>query len=163
MEGKDTIDEYLVDGIRAGTGILYLRHIVSPGEVLMIEEPESHLHPAMQVEFIRQLAGVVRSGIRVMLTTHSEWVLEELANLIRLSGLPKSRRMGLDGGDSALSPNEVGVWRFDTKKRPNGTVVKEIKLDPEIGNFESGYDDVAISVHNRWAEVSNLIEERRAQ
>ncbi len=66
--------------------VLYLRHIVQPGEVLIIEEPESHLHPAMQVEFIRQLAGVVRSGIRVMLTTHSEWVLEELANLIRLSG-----------------------------------------------------------------------------
>ena len=42
---------------------------------LIIEEPESHLHPKMQVEFIRQLAAVVHSGIRVMLTTHSEWVL----------------------------------------------------------------------------------------
>ena len=143
--------------------VLYLRHIVQPGDVLIIEEPESHLHPAMQVEFIRQLAGVVRSGIRVMLTTHSEWVLEELAYLIRLSELPKSGRMGIDSGDFALKPCEVGVWRFDSKKRPNGTVVKEIQLDPEIGNFESGYDDVAINVHNRWAEVSNLIEERRAQ
>ena len=143
--------------------VLYLRHIVQPGDVLIIEEPESHLHPAMQIEFIRQLAGVVRSGIRVMLTTHSEWVLEELAYLIRLSELPKSGRVGIDSGDFALKPHEVGLWRFDSKKRPNGTVVKEIQLDPEIGNFESGYDDVAISVHNKWAEVSNLIEERRVQ
>ena len=143
--------------------VLYLRHIVKPGEVLIIEEPESHLHPAMQVEFIRQLAGAVRSGIRVMLTTHSEWVLEELATLIRLSALTKSHRRGIDGGDVALSPNEVGVWRFDTKKRPSGTVVKEIPLDPEIGNFQSGYDDVAINVHNKWAEVSNLIEESRVR
>ena len=37
--------------------VLYLRHIVQPGDVLIIEEPESHLHPAMQVEFIRQLAA----------------------------------------------------------------------------------------------------------
>ena len=37
--------------------VLYLRHFVQPGDVLIIEEPESHLHPAMQVEFIRQLAA----------------------------------------------------------------------------------------------------------
>ena len=71
--------------------VLYLRHVVRPGEVLIIEEPESHLHPALQVEFIRQLAAVVGSGVRVMLTTHSEWVLDELANLVRLSDLSKSK------------------------------------------------------------------------
>ena len=42
--------------------VLYLRHLVQPGDVLIIEEPESHLHPAMQVEFTRQLAGLVRLG-----------------------------------------------------------------------------------------------------
>ena len=43
--------------------VLYLRHIVQSGDVLIIEEPESHLHPAMQVEFIRQLAAVVHSQV----------------------------------------------------------------------------------------------------
>ena len=79
--------------------VLYLRHIVQPGDVLIIEEPESHLHPKMQVEFIRQLAAVVHSGIRVMLTTHSEWVLDELANLVHLSELKKAQRKGIAGGD----------------------------------------------------------------
>ena len=37
--------------------VLYLRHLVRPDDVLIIEEPESNLHPAMQVEFTRQLAG----------------------------------------------------------------------------------------------------------
>ena len=138
--------------------VLYLRYIVQPGDVLIIEEPESHLHPAIQAEFIRQLAAVVNSGIRVMLTTHSEWVLDELANLVYLSDLPKGRRKGITGADFALNPEQVGVWLFDPKQRPKGSVVKEIPFDLEYGGFRSGFDDVAIDTHNRFAEISNRIE-----
>lgn len=142
--------------------VLHLRHVVNKGagDVLIIEEPESHLHPAMQVEFVRHLAAAVNAGIHVMLTTHSEWVLEELANLIRLSELPKSRRKDFVDTDSALTPDQLGMWLFEPKKSPKGTVVREIPLDFEIGNFPSGYDGVAMDVYNRWAEISNLIGER---
>ena len=139
--------------------VLYLRHVVSPGEVLIIEEPESHLHPGMQVAFIRHLAEAVRSGIRVIITTHSEWVLEELANLVRLSELSESDRKGIGGADYALSPDQVGTWLFEQKKRPKGSVVKEIPLDVDYGGFRSDYDDVAIGTHNDWATISNRIEE----
>ena len=142
--------------------VLYLRHFVESGDVLIIEEPESHLHPEMQVEFVRHLAAAVNAGIRVMLTTHSEWVLEELANLIRLSELPKSRRKDFVDTNSALTEDQLGVWLFETKKSPKGTVVREIQLDLEIGNFPSGYDDVAMATYNRWAEISNLIGERKS-
>ena len=138
--------------------VLYLRHVVSPGEVLIIEEPESHLHPGMQVEFIRHLAAAVRSGIRVIITTHSEWVLEELANLVRLSELSESDRKGIGGADYALSPDQVGTWLFEPKKRPRGSIVKEIPLDVDYGGFRSDYDDVAIGTHNDWATISNRIE-----
>ena len=139
--------------------VLYLRHVVQPGDVLIIEEPESHLHPEMQVEFTRQLAAAVNSGIRVMLTTHSEWVLEELANLIRLSDLSESHKKEFTAPDSALSAEDVGIWLFKPSKRPGGTIVKEIPLDLEIGNFQSGFDDVATGTYNRWARISNFIEE----
>ena len=138
--------------------VLYLRHIVQPGDVLIIEEPESHLHPAMQVEFIRQLAAVVRAGISVMLTTHSEWVLDELTNLVRLSELKKAQRKGVAGADFALSPDQVGVWLFEPKQRPRGSVVKEIPFDAEFGGFRSGFDDVALGTYNDYAEISNRIE-----
>ena len=139
--------------------VLYLRHIVQNGEVLIIEEPESHLHPKMQEEFIRQLAAIVNSGIRVMLTTHSEWVLDELANLVYLSDLPKAQRKGIEGADFALNPQQVGVWLFNnSKQRPKGSVVTEIPFDVEYGGFRSGFDNVAIGTHNRFAEISNRIE-----
>ena len=135
--------------------VLYLRHVVQPDNVLIIEEPESHLHPAMQVEFTRQLAALVRAGVRVIITTHSEWVLEELANIVRLSGLSKAERKGIAGGDVALRPEEVGAWLFQPKNRPRGSVVKEIPLDDDSGLFPSGFDEVAVALHNNWAEISS--------
>ena len=135
--------------------VLYLRHVVRPGDVLIIEEPESHLHPAMQVEFTRLLAAAVRKGIRIIMTTHSEWVLEELANLVRISKVKKADRKRIAGGDTPLAEHEVGAWLFKPKKRPKGSFVEEIKLDRESGTFPSGYDEVAAALHNRWAEISS--------
>lgn len=140
--------------------VLYLRQVVSPGEVLIIEEPEAHLHPGMQVAFIRHLAEVVHAGIRVIITTHSEWVLEELANLIRMSDLPKSRRKGIGGADYALNPNQVGIWLFESKKRPKGSVVREINIDPDEGGLVTDYIKTANDLYNRWATIGNRIVER---
>lgn len=138
--------------------VLYLRHIVSPDNVLIIEEPESHLHPAMQVEFTRQLAGIVRAGVRVIITTHSEWVLEELANVVQRSRLPETRKKGIESREISLRPHEVGAWLFEPKNRPRGSVVKEIPLG-DSGFFPSGFDEVAVALHNHWAEISSRIGE----
>lgn len=137
--------------------VLYLRHLVHPGDVLIVEEPESHLHPAKQVEFTRQLAALVRSGVRVIVTTHSEWLLEELANIVRRSELPEARR-GRNGGPVALRPDQVGAWLFEPKRRPKGSVVKEIRLD-ESGLYPSDFAAVAAALHNDWADISSRIED----
>ena len=138
--------------------VLYLRHLVTMGDVLIIEEPESHLHPAMQVEFTRQIAILVRAGIRVIVTTHSEWLLEELSNIVRRAEFPSVRENKLNGNRVALHPDEVGAWLFEPRKRPRGSVVKEIKLD-EAGLYPSGFEDVAAALHNDWAEISSQIED----
>ena len=139
--------------------VLYLRHVVRPSDLLIIEEPESHLHPAMQVEFIRQLAVAVKSGIRILITTHSEWVLEELANLVRLSELPTERREGIDDLDVALHQDEVGAWFFEPSSDQSGSVVREIPLDVESGTFPAGFGLISENLYNRWATISNRIEE----
>ena len=138
--------------------VLYLKHLVSPEEIMIIEEPESHLHPAIQVEFTRQIAQIVRSGIRVIVTTHSEWVLEELANIVRRSEIHKSKRYKSSSEDIFLNAEDVGAWLFKPKRRPVGSVISEIKLD-ESGLYPSGFDDVAIQLHNNWADISEKLEE----
>ena len=139
--------------------VLYLRYLIQAEDVVIIEEPESHLHPAMQVEFTRQLAGLVRAGIRVIVTTHSEWVLQELANLVRVSKLPEAKRAGIAGGDVALEPDQVGAWLFKPDATGESSTVNEIPLDDESGLYPTDFEDVAVAMHNDWAEIFSRLGE----
>ena len=137
--------------------VLYLRDVVESGDTLIIEEPESHLHPAKQVELTRQLAALVEAGVRVIITTHSEWVLEELANIVRRSELTETSRKKMPHGEFSLRAEQVGAWLFKQKRRPKGSVVEEIRFDPDAGGLESDFTDVAEQVYNDWTTIGNRI------
>ena len=139
--------------------VLYLRHVVRPKDLLIIEEPESHLHPAAQAAFARELARAVRAGVRILITTHSEWFLEQIGNLVSLSALPGNQRKGLVKEDFSLSPAEVGVWLFKTTRRPKGSTVKEVRLDSETGLYPSGFEEVSEALYNESAEIYNRKQE----
>ena len=143
--------------------VLYLRHMVGPGNVLIVEEPESHLHPAMQVEFTRQLAALVKKGIRVIVTTHSEWVLEELANIVRRFALSAPDQKTTAGTKIALHPDQVGAWLFKQKKRPKGSVVQEIKLDDETGLYPTDYDIVSEELYNESVNIFSRTHHENAK
>ena len=131
--------------------VLYLRHVVARGNLLIIDEPESHLHPAMQVAFTRQIAAIVRAGVRVIVTTHSEWVLEELGNVLGRGRLAED---GAENTDSvSLGTDDVGVWLFQPSAG-GGSTVKEIAMDADTGLYPSGYATVAAALHNAWAAIA---------
>ena len=116
----------------------------------------------MQVELVRQLAAVVKSGVRIVLTTHSEWILDELANLVRLSEIPEEKRPEVMKSEPALDPADVGVWLFEKGEGEGGSHVRELPLDLEEGGFASGYDQTARLTYNQWAAIHNLIQESTA-
>ncbi len=143
--------------------VLYLRHVIGRNDVLIVEEPESHLHPAMQVEITRLLAAVVQAGIHVIVTTHSEWLLETLTNLVQSSRLTEDERKNIPGGEWSLRPDQVGAWMFDSQESPKGSIVKEIPLDPETGTFRTDYETITESLYNDWATIFNSIREKNGQ
>ena len=141
--------------------VLYLRHIVRPGDLLIVEEPESHLHPAMQIRFFQMLVGLVREGLRVLITTHSEWLLEELTNIVIRSRL-SSRPSDPNTPESvSLNPKYVGVWLFkpDLERHPQlGSSIKEIERDKD-GTYTTGYEEVAHQLYNNWASITSRLDE----
>lgn len=126
--------------------VLYLRHYVDWGDVLIVEEPEAHLHPSKQIELVRLIAQWVRAGIRVILTTHSEWILEELSTLVG-----EARRKPGNG----LPENHVGLWSFAKGAGENGggSEIRKVEWDIDEGGFETGTEDVAADQHNRWIDI----------
>ena len=142
--------------------VLYLREIVRPGDVLIIEEPESHLHPAMQAVFAKLLAQVVKQGIRIIITTHSDWFLEQIGNLVRLSELPEEHRTTITDG-VALDSSEVGAWLFESKGPSLGSTVTEVKLDPDTGLYPVDYGDIRDSLYNESARIFNKVQEVNGQ
>ena len=138
--------------------VLYLRHVVLPGNVLIIEEPESHLHPEMQVELVRQLALIVKNRIRVIVTTHSELVLDELANIVKRSQIQPQKELPSNSKlNYSLNSDQVGVWRFEEGKNTEGSNVREIVLN-DSDLYPSGFSDAATEVHNQWAVITDTIE-----
>ena len=136
--------------------VLFLRGVISPGDTLIIEEPEAHLHPGAQTEIALTLAGLVRAGVRVVVTTHSDWLLKEIANLIRIGelkrkGVQKVKKMA---PAHWLLPEEVGTWWFQ-----KDGIVKHIPFDPTEGIEPKDYEDVADKLYDRSVNLQDLLEE----
>jgi predicted ATPase len=63
---------------------LYINHIAKKGDILLIDEPEQNLHPANQRKMARLFVRLIKMGVKVFVTTHSDYLIKELNNLIIL-------------------------------------------------------------------------------
>lgn len=143
--------------------VLFLRGAVLPGDTLIIEEPEAHLHPAAQTQMALTLARLTRVGVRVILTTHSDWLLKEIGNLIREGELSENSGSSSDNVSlpSTLQSKDVGVWLFSRDNAEQGSKVTEVPFDRSEGIEPEEYDRVAEKLYNRSAGLQNLLELQR--
>ncbi len=135
--------------------VFLLRHMLRKGDLLIIDEPEINLHPAAQVIMSRIIARMVNQGLRVMISTHSDYMVREFNNLIMLgndtsamqelaSKLGYSDDMPLRADDVA-----VEVLSFDDDGRVTGRL-----LPVECNGVEIEAIDI---VTNTLNEVSDAI------
>ena len=140
--------------------VLLMRSAVGRGDTVIIEEPEAHLHPAAQTEMAKALTRLVRGGVRVIVTTHSDWLLQEIGNAMREGEL--AERAGETPPAHALRPGDVGVWLFANAGAGGGSSVREIPFDRVEGVEPPDYEDVADRLYNRSADLQNRFEEGTA-
>ena len=55
----------------------YLNCIAEKGDLLMIDEPELSLHPENQRRIARLFARLANIGVKVFVTTHSDYIIKE--------------------------------------------------------------------------------------
>ena len=92
----------------------YLRHIVQKGDLLMIDEPELNLHPENQRLVARLLARLVNIGIKVFVTTHSDYLVKEVNTLVMLSrDDPRLKELAARekyGREELLAPDKIKTY-----------------------------------------------------
>ena len=86
-EGKFNIPLHLASSSARGLSDFYffLKHFAEENHLLIVDEPESHLDTSNQILLARLLARCVRAGLKVLITTHSDYLIKEINNLIMLS------------------------------------------------------------------------------
>jgi predicted ATPase len=57
-------------------------------KILIVEEPEAHLHPANQIKMTRFYAELAQLGVSVIMTSHSNYVFNKASNLVIEGVLP---------------------------------------------------------------------------
>ncbi len=135
--------------------VFLLQSTVGRGDLLIIEEPESHLHPGAQTKIAQTLARLVRAGVRVVITTHSNYLLQQIGNLIREGELRKQGESTNESTDY-LKKEEVGAWQF-YKNEP----VTELPFDLVEGIEPEDHLDIAEDLYNRSAGLQNRIEQTK--
>ncbi len=116
------------------------------GDTLIVEEPEAHLHPKSQVPLARHLVGLVRRGMRVILSTHSDFLLEQLDIFVKLGSLtpPKRARRGYGKGDYVLD-DEIAPYAF-ARSAKGGHTISELEHSADDGISYDGFIDVVESM-----------------
>lgn len=99
-----------------------------PGDCLMIDEPELNLHPDNQRLVARLLVRLVNRGIRVVISTHSDYIVREINNMIMLNSEFHERtvleaKLGYDPtGTERLDAAQVAAYHFSDKGVENSVV-----------------------------------------
>lgn len=58
--------------------LLAMSQTVNKNTLLIIDEPEVHLHPEWQLEYAKLIVSLVKVGLFVVLTSHSPYMIEAL-------------------------------------------------------------------------------------
>lgn len=140
----------------------YLRCSAKPGDLLMIDEPELNLHPINQRAFARLIAYLVNCGIRVFMTTHSDYIIKELNTLIMLNAQTEhsksvQQKYGY-GDEERIDPAKVKLFmtcsvpkkRNGKGKRAKLNSLREAKIHPDQG--------IEVETFDTTIEVMNAIQ-----
>ena len=120
--------------------ILFLKYLVADDDLLILEEPESHLHPGAQRQMARGIARLVNAGIRVIITTHSDMFVAQINNLLRLSHVSRHwiKEHNFQPED-CLRQEQIGAFLFRYDQTQGGNVVKPVEIHPETGLDEEEF------------------------
>ena len=112
------------------------------GRWLFFDEPEMNLHPEKQKIIANLTYGLMKKGIHLVVSTHSDYYVKQIINCVL--------KDKLNGQEN----NEISVYEFK-----NGTAIKIndiFKIDESVNNF----DDTTREINDEYYEIIDKLEDR---
>ena len=135
--------------------VIYLRHMARPSDILIIDEPEMNFHPDVQVVLARIFAILVNRGLKVVVSTHSDYIVREFNNLIMAGAIADKGDMETVTSlgytqDMLIRQDELSVLLFKLVKK---NTVNTISLEIDNEGFVMESIDDTIQKQNFTAET----------
>lgn len=106
--------------------------IAKPGEKIIIENPEIHLHPKAQSALIEFLIKVANTGVQIFIESHSDHVL----NALRLAAK-----------NGSLIPEDVNILFFERENNDTKIIKPTIDSNGRLDHWpEDFFDETAKSL-----------------
>lgn len=114
MHGEETKPVNIGFGYSYSLGIVTALMLASPGDVIVIENPEAHLHPRGQSYLGRLIALTAQAGIQVIIETHSDHIINGVRIMPRLGRVDPSiiKIFQVQSSDTGASIEEITVNEF---------------------------------------------------
>jgi len=117
-----------------GFGISYTLHVLvallssKPGTLLLLENPEAHLHPRGQSQLGGLIAQAAQAGVQILVETHSDHILNGIRVAVH---------------DNLLSHENLKLYYLTRQADANAAVVIEPKMDRHgrIDQWPDGFFD----------------------
>lgn len=147
--------EWALENIATSIGevsplVLYLRHWASPRDAILIDEPESHLHPEAQAPLAGALMDLSEAIRPTLVATHSELLVSALSAEL----LDRTRARATKPTAPKLSVHE---FKFHDDDRSYGVNVHEIQVEPTRGFQVRRFVEVADEVFESGIDAYNRL------
>lgn len=132
----------------------YIKHVAKPNDLLIIDEPELNLHPENQRRIAQILANLVNVGIKVFITTHSDYIIKEFSTLVMLNSKDEdvflktiAEKEGYTLNDLLTSQQvkmyvaqKASVKSDGNSKKTQNNDLTPITIDDKLGIRDSSFD-----------------------
>lgn len=117
-----------------GFGITHVLPVIvallsaEPGELIIIENPETNLHPRGQSKLAELMARTALKGVQLFVETHSDHVINGIRIAVK---------------ETDLSPDNVAISYFQRNRDEHTTEIQNIRIDKKgkISDWPDGFLD----------------------